>query len=69
MEPEQKTNGALLGSIIIIIILIIGGIYLWKASLKENTLPETNNLGTADGTANLEAEANNIDLEGLDQEI
>ena len=27
MEPEKKSNGALVGSIIIIIILIIGGIY------------------------------------------
>lgn len=69
MEPnnqiQQKSNGALVGSIIIIVILIIGGIYLWKTSLKENTMP-TNSL---DETANLEADANSIELESLDEGI
>lgn len=32
MEPEKKSNGALLGLIIIIIILIVGGIYLWQTN-------------------------------------
>ncbi len=30
MEPEKKSNGALIGLIIIILILIIGGVYLWQ---------------------------------------
>lgn len=30
MEPEKKSNGALIGLIIIIVILIVGGIYLWQ---------------------------------------
>ena len=30
MEPEKKTRGALIGSIIVIVILIIGGIYVWQ---------------------------------------
>ena len=34
MEPEKKSNGALIGSIIIIIILIIGGIYIWQSKVK-----------------------------------
>ncbi len=34
METEKKSNGALIGSIIIIIILIIGGIYVWQAKIK-----------------------------------
>lgn len=32
MEPEKKSNGALIGLIVIIIILIIGGIYIWQSS-------------------------------------
>jgi len=65
MDPEKKSNGALIGSIVVIIILIIGGIYLWKASLKEkNATPETSN-----DTVNLEADLNSIDLENLDEEI
>ena len=35
MEPEKKSNGALIGSIIIIVILIIGGIYIWQTNVKE----------------------------------
>lgn len=30
MEPEKKSNGAFIGLIIIIIILVIGGIYVWQ---------------------------------------
>lgn len=67
MEPEKKSNGALVGSIIIIIILIIGGIYIWqskvKSALEEKTklelvAPEdTNELDT------LEQELKNIDAD------
>lgn len=44
MEPEKKSNGALIGSVIIIIILIIGGIYIWssnKKSLRPAVAPQT----------------------------
>lgn len=29
MEPEKKSNGAFIGLIVIIIILIVGGIFIW----------------------------------------
>ena len=32
MEPEKKSNGALVGLVIIVIILIAGGIYIWQAN-------------------------------------
>ena len=35
MEQEQKSNGALVGSIIIIVLIIIGGIYIWQTKMKE----------------------------------
>ena len=36
MEPEEKkSNGAFIGSIIIIIILIIGGIYVWQSKVQK----------------------------------
>lgn len=31
---EKKGNGAFVGSVIIIIILIIGGIYIWQSKIK-----------------------------------
>ncbi|HWA31953.1 MAG TPA: hypothetical protein VG694_00665 [Candidatus Paceibacterota bacterium] len=41
MEPaEQKSNGALIGSIIIIVILVIGAIYFWQTSLRDKELRE-----------------------------
>ena len=68
MEPEQKNSGALIGSIIIIIILIIGGIYLWKTS-KGNTLPagESQSVGSSNSdTADVEANVNSIDVDNID---
>jgi len=35
MEQEKKSNGALFGSIVIILILIIGGIYIFYMKLQE----------------------------------
>ena len=58
MEP-QKSNGALIGSIIIIIILVLGGIYLLKNNMKEAPAPEQE----------IETELNTMDLETLDEEI
>ncbi len=34
MEPEKKSNGATVGLIVIVIILIIGGVYIWKAKVR-----------------------------------
>ena len=31
MEIEKKSNGALVGLVVIIIILIVGGIYIWQS--------------------------------------
>ena len=35
METEKKSNGALVGLVIIIIILIIGGIYIWQSKIEQ----------------------------------
>jgi len=73
MEPEQKSNGALVGLIIIIIILVLGGIYLWKNSAEERAKLEgantTSSVDDTTDTANLDADVNNIDLESLDSGI
>lgn len=45
MEPtmEKKSNGALIGSIIVVLVLIIGGIYVWMTKLdKPETVEEQN---------------------------
>jgi hypothetical protein len=71
-QPEQKTSGALIGSIIIIIILLIGGFFIWKNNMKNSAPnPEMNSIGTNtnDSTASLEADANSMDIDSVDQGI
>jgi len=35
METEKKSNGALFGSIVIVLIIVIGGIYLFITKIQE----------------------------------
>ena len=68
MEPEKKSNGALVGLIVIIIILIIGGIYIWLSSQKavelQNSQTESQNVTDQDAAAlnALEQDSNTIDI-------
>ncbi|MEI6580785.1 MAG: hypothetical protein WCO07_01290 [bacterium] len=77
MEPEKKSHGALIGSIIIIIILIIGGIYVWQSRVKDLEIKkqlqaEAINAVTSDELNKLQTELNttdtnlNIDLNKLE---
>jgi beta-lactam-binding protein with PASTA domain len=34
MEQEKKSNGAMIGLVIIIILLLVGGIYVWQSNTK-----------------------------------
>jgi len=66
MEPEKKSHGALIGSIIIIIILIIGGIYVFQSRIqdmktKEQLQIEALNELTSDELNRLEADLNMLD--------
>ena len=61
MEPEKKSNGALVGLIIIIIILIVGGIYLWQSN--DDTASNPN-----DQTESAPA-TDSSELDALEQEI
>ena len=69
MEPEKKSNGALIGSIVIIIILIIGGIYIWQSKVKnalEQKKVQSENVIPAD---TIELNTLEKDLNGLDTNI
>ena len=65
MEPEKKSNGALIGSIIIIIILLVGGIYIWQSKVKN--LPIKNTENTVQTNETTTADLN--DLNTLDQDL
>ena len=76
---DQKSNGALLGSIVIIIIIIIGGIYLIKTKLNnineeniaaEEVNAEANALSSSDELGDIETDLNNTsDIEGVDKNL
>ncbi len=64
MEPEKKANGAFVGLVIIIIILVIGGIYIWqsnKNTIKSPVQPTVTNEDTAELNS-LETELGNTDI-------
>ncbi len=72
MEPEQKSNGALVGLIVIITILILGGVYLWNQNQKNNSELEKkiSETSTSDeNTTEMQANLNSVDLENLDSAI
>ena len=63
MEPEKKSNGAFVGLVVIIIILIVGGIYIWQSSQKEKTV--TNQDAAVLDSLQLDAETTDTDT-GVD---
>ena len=64
MENEKK-HGALIGSIIIIVILIIGGIYVWQTKVKE--IQDENKKATE--LQNSQNQQNATELNNIDQEL
>ena len=68
-SAEPKSNGALVGAIIIIIILIVGGIYLWQSGVKEAAAPAnvSEDFGTSDNPDVLEQDLESLDLDSLDE--
>ena len=58
MEPENKTSGAFVGLVIIIIILVAGGIYMWKSN-ENRMLLESETITTEDSA----------DLDALEQDL
>ena len=67
MEPEKKSNGVLIGLVVIIIILVVGGVYLWQANKKvaDNTNIQTESVVTTD-SAELDTLQQEIDTTNTD---
>lgn len=62
MEPEKKANGAFVGLVVIIIILVIGGIYIWQSN--KNTLGEKQSSADSEAVADQDS----ADLDALELE-
>ena len=65
MEPEKKSNGAFVGLVVVIIILVVGGIYMWSANKKaqEARQAQIDSLTAEDSTEldSLEADVGSAD--------
>lgn len=82
-NQTQKTNGALVGSIIIVVILIIGGIYLVRQKMQNDRIAAENaqilqeqqqanadKLSNSDDMSDIETDLNaNSDMNGLDKDL
>lgn len=70
MEPDKKSNGALVGLIIIILILVVGGIYMWQTNadkVKRIEDPTPQSETTADEDTN-ELDLLDADLQATDSD-
>jgi flagellar basal body-associated protein FliL len=67
MEPEKKSNGALIGLVIIVIVLVLGGIYIWMSNKNAaDAVPVQSQNTTDEDSAALDAleqELNETDTE------
>ena len=65
MEPEKKGSGALVGAVIIILILLVGGIYVWKQRAETVPAVPTEKIAPADieELDSLEQDLNSLDAE------
>ena len=65
MEPEKKMSGAMVGLIIIIVILLIGGIYIWQSKVKSVPPEGQSEVSPADeeDLNSLEQDVNSVDTE------
>ena len=72
MPPEQKSNGALIGTIIVILILVVGGIYFYRTNVK-NRVEQAQNVTQpttqTDELAGIANDANSVDVNGLDSSL
>ena len=78
---EDKSYGALFGSVVVVILLIAGGIYVFKNNMNPKVAPpameETATVNAVDeqtaqtdsDLSNVEADLNSVDLDSLDKNI
>lgn len=67
MNQEEQKTGPFIGVIIIIILLALGGFYLWREAQK-NTVPPSQATEEAE-IAILEQEANALSADTLDADL
>lgn len=67
---EEKSTGALIGSIIVIVILIIGGLYLWNSKMQEQRMMEDGTMMDKGDTMMMEDTATaDLEAQGTSDEV
>ena len=82
LTPERESKGPVVGIVVIIVLLILGGVYLWQSKSVElplNTSPTTDtgdeltnqlsNQGSSSNPEEITADVNATNLDGLDKEL
>jgi len=69
MEPENNTKGrgSLVGLVIIIIILVVGGIYIWQSGVKN--VEQQNQIDSVTTEDSTDLNALNQDLQNADLNV
>lgn len=79
MTTERESKGPVVGIVVIIILLILGGVYLWQseaptetpvetATTTDTTTDDLNTQGTSTDESSIEADVNATSLNNLDKE-
>lgn len=83
LSPERESKGPVIGIVVIIVLLILGGVYLWQSKSVEvpvntgdQTTGSTDQLttelstqGSSTNPQDIEADVNATNLNGIDQEL
>jgi multidrug resistance efflux pump len=71
MEGEKKSSGAMVGLVVIIIILVVGVLYVWKASKDTSDVIPVEDTPVADIAPEVSADIENLDadLSDLDADL
>ena len=67
-ENESKV-GPMIGSIIIILIIVIGGIYFWMQRTAVNDIADTKSAVTEEEVEDIESDLDTLDIDSIDTEI
>jgi hypothetical protein len=73
IAPENRPMGALIGTIIVIIILVLGGFYLWSTNIQpkidQKIAPVTDEQATVNETATANATIEQLNTQSPSDEV
>lgn len=68
-EPKKSGVGALVGSIIIILILALGALYFWGGKVTKSPTSGTGAQPASDEVSNIDTDFNNLPVVNLDEDL